>query len=195
MSKPLLAIATALLFTLMAPFADARPSKRQCLGGDRTVAANAQVRIFYRGDAHSHVLYACWVKDRRVRKLGETSRDSRDEYGIEHPVLAGRRVAFAEFTCPAESGCSNAVRVIDVRTNRTVALDPDSPRNVLDLVLTSQGVAAFIEVADGGMRVAAVGAQGRTVLDDAERIESGSLAVRGSRVFWMRAGTPQSVLL
>lgn len=195
MSKPLLAITTALLLTLITPSAEARSSKLKCLEDGRTVAANAQVRVFYRGDAHAHVLYACWVKDRRIRTLGETSRDTRDEYGIQNPVLAGRRVAFSGFTCVTERGCSSTVRVVDVRTNRTVALDPESRRNVFDLVLTSRGVAAFIEAAGGRMRVAAVGAQGRTVLDEAERIELGSLAVRGSRVFWMRAGMPQSVVL
>lgn len=187
------AAAVALLLTAQGGDARAKPD---CLRSGRTVAANSSVRIFYRGDTTSHLLYECWVARRKVREIGETFGDGPDGYGIDDVSVRGRFVAFSRFSYDRHGTYSSGAEVRDARSGRTVTVEPTSDgRAVTEVVATTRGAAAYIEVVDKATRVIAIAGRTRTVLDEAPGIERGSLAVAGSRVYWIRAGEPRSATI
>jgi hypothetical protein len=187
----------AAVVLMLAEMGQARSKQPDCFRSGRTVTANSSTRIFYRGDAVSHDLYSCWISRRKVRKIGDTFGDSADTYGIDKVSLAGRFVAFRRYSLDRDGDISTTAEVRDVRSGRTVAEDADSHygRAITDLVTTDRGRAVFIEIDQAATRLVTLDGNRRNVVDEASGVERGSLAVRGSRIFWMRTGEPRTATL
>lgn len=164
-----------------------------------TVAVSAKARVYERsrrGDSDEHVLVGCLLGSGRRLAL-ETWFDcgcSRGDESRPQVWLRGTVVAINRFSCPPDPGlgpCSGRAHTVDLRTSRTLR-EAQSGDVVSDLVLGARG--AFVLLRIGGAVVKS-DAEGEGVLDPGPRVELGSLALAGSRVYWTRDGAPRSALL
>ena len=184
----------------------ARARPEDCRTRGRTVEANGSVRVFVsvRAEGQVRTYYACDLSRRRARELGVW--EGGGEGGVTARFgLAGRRIAFEDVLCGDYTDpCSGHVFRIDMRTGRLrdVARYPGPPWMVpsTDLLLTPNDTVVWIrpkgQREDAAPAVSKVGPDGKLiVLDDAPGVDPGSLAATGNRVYWTRAGTPQSVLV
>jgi hypothetical protein len=176
---------------------------QDCRTRGRTVEANGSVRVFVtvRAEGHVRTYYGCDLARRRARELGVW--EGGGEGGVTGRFgLAGRRVAFEDVVCGDYTNpCNGNVFRIDMRTGhlRVVASYPGPPWMVAstDLLLTPNDTVVWIrpngQREDAAPAVSKVGPDDKlVVLDDAPGVDPGSLAATGNRVYWTRAGTPQT---
>jgi hypothetical protein len=176
------ALAAALI---AAPAAQAR--RPSCLTSGRTLQANGSARLFYVGDAAEYTLYVCWRPTRRVHAIGALELAPN---GAMHPKLSGRWVAYDEEYCDHGTGtCSGRVLLYSARTGRRVRAATQQSGLADALVLTTGGIAAWTR--DGA--VSKLGPGGTEQLDPGPG--DGSLALAGTRLYWLRGSVPMSALL
>lgn len=178
-----------------------KPRQPDCLRGGVTLAASGQVRLFRVGDNVEHSLYACLLQGRRIRRLGYFLENTE---GPDKPTVAGRYVASDFFLCDRAVGCSGRVGVDDMR-RRKYRISPTGAGRVGSLVVTGRGAAAWIRDGEGNGRTTASPPPVRSVqallpdgthrLDEGPDIDVASLALAGSRLYWLKGGVPRSVTL
>ena len=150
-----------------------------------------------RGDDDQHLLIGCLLKSGRTTQLDSwfSCDCSRGDELDPQVWLRGTVVAINRWGCPpdplAGGICSGATRTFDLRTRRTLRR-ASTGTSIAALVIGPRGSFAFIS---SGGAVTKSDAGGEGVLDAAAGIDLSSLAIAGVRVYWTRAGVPQSALL
>ena len=184
---PVLAVLVMLL--VAADAARAGAPQRNCLRSGTTVSANEQARLFYVGERRDNVLYVCWLKTERVRKLGSLNLG---DVGPAVPVLSGRWVAYDRLSCWDGGECAGRIVVRSAQTGKVLHQAPLQPGRTKAIVLTTSGTAAWIRVG-----VYKLDGAGVTLLDGSPwpAIDQESLALAGTRAYWLRSGQPASALL
>lgn len=173
--------------------AEAKP-KRDCRTLGKTVAANAQARVFYRipSGGGGRKYYACDVRHRRTRSIG-TAGGPGD--GISPSIaLAGRHVAYEDITCERDGNCSGTVYRLNVVSNReqTVAVMDRAAPPATDLEMTSSLVVYWIRRTAEGYGVTRATPGDVRTLDNGPGVEPRSLAVAWRRAYWLVDGAPRS---
>lgn len=186
--------------------------RSKCFGRNlRGIAANLHVRVT-RERGLGRVV-ACHLRTGREVEIG-VDLQSTDRSIVGPVALAGRFVAYSN-AFRGRSGADIGILVRDVRTGRTVRSygvrefvepgDRDFVERTSDLVLRADGTAAWIfeveERDDQGTTVRVryevhrfMGRE-QVLLDSGTDVEPGSLALAGSRLYWMKGGQPRSVVL
>ena len=184
----------ALLICLVLPTsAAAAPSAaRPCTASDATtVTKSLQARIYGRG-GDNEVLVGC---NRRSGRRTVLARWFSCECSIaDEPDpqvwLAGRHVAVNQYFCPPDaSPCSGGLRVFDLRTGR-VRHRADTGAQIA-LVIKPNGSVGYVL----GPQVIRIDSRGSALLDEGSGIDSGSLAVNRTRLYWLRDNLPQTASL
>jgi len=165
-----------------------------------TVAQNEQARVYARSqrtDADQHVLIGCLLKSGQKVQLDSwfSSGLSRGDESAPQVWLRARIVAINRYSCPPDptlGGCVGGARTVSLRTGETLRR-ANTGTSVAALVLGPRG--AFAYVSSGGAVVKSDASGEGVVLDAGPGVDPASLAAAGTRVYWMRAGAPQSTLL
>jgi hypothetical protein len=179
-----------------------RPAAAPCAAkGSTTVALNPVARVYVRsqrGDADRHVLVGCLLRSgQRVVLDSWFSCDcSRGDELAPQVWLRERIVVVNRYGCSPDPtvpfDCTGSARSISLRTGETLRR-ANTGTSVAALVQGPRG--SFAYVSSGGAVVTS-DATGETVVRDAgPGIDATSLAVAGARVYWLRAGAPQTALL
>lgn len=173
----------------------------------RTAEANDVARVYRRRGT----LYACAHRGRRPFNVGPlsnplcgTSSSGCDYMGSYE--LGGRYLAYSWVNSERTTRTSY-LYLVDLRRVRERLIweegGPNSARSdalVLDLRVTRRGSVAWIAglanyLAPTDYEVRKHDSAGAGVLDAGTDIEPGSLTIAGSRVYWMRAGSPFTATL
>ncbi len=168
-----------------------RPAKPCAVRGAATVAKSLQARIYERG-GDEHALVGC---DRLSGRRTVLARWFNCECSIaDEPApqvwLARRHVAVNRYFCPPDaSPCSGSLGVFDLGTGR-VRLSADTGA-LIDLVIKPNGSVAFVL----GAQLIRIDSRGRALLDEGPGIDSGSLAVNRTRLYWLHDNVPQTASL
>lgn len=201
-STALVVAAGALCLLTIAPGSAraASNAEKLCRSGYQTIVANKSVRVFQRrardGNIVVYTRYACYLrKPFTVRKLGRWDRFECGVYGFE---LAGRYVAYDNFRCAGGLfPCGVVIRDMKSGAVRRSKLCAQPPGLMTDLVLRSNGSVAWIRQLGGGQEYELwkLDSGGEVRVDSGSAIDPDSLALSGGRIYWMRAGEPQSAAL
>lgn len=182
-----------LIAVLVAANAGAEPAAAapRCQTAGKTLMASSQVRVF----RSSGLTYACWVRHRRVRRLGAGGDPA--PHGSPQLAVAARWVAWTSADCGFDdSVCVFTVHVMDVRTGRRARSNLDGGDATTSLVLDRRGIPAWIEHDGSTTRVVARGRDGsRHVLDEDPRINPRSLALARRYVYWSVDGQARTARL
>jgi hypothetical protein len=187
--------------------ADASPPRPRCASYPNTVVANGQVKVFRIGFRRATVrrpegFYACDVRSRRLRYLGE---DDPDAGGVRLIRLAGRYVAFEYHLC-FTIYCVHAIVRLNVRSGDQRAFDEppigqSEADNAPDLEVTARGSVVWIRAVTtpGAQRFDVVRWDGAkvTVLDSGplDQIDPKSLGISGRRAYWFAGGQARSAVV
>jgi hypothetical protein len=177
------------------------------LEGSKTIAAGLHGRVFARRPVDYARVYGClYARNRRV-PLGRY-RECFDSEAVSLPRLAGRFAGFALDFCHRAPTATSTVVVKNLRSGRTkfrlpgfTGTPPGVPAlyGVTDLELKPNGSVAWIVENRQGERqveVRKADAEGRgAVLDSGTGIDTRSLALSESRLYWLKDGRAQSALL
>jgi hypothetical protein len=206
-------VALATVAAVVAPTAEARPAKRTCdPPGSQLVVANSYARVYWRWNRtdgqRTRNLFSCvWRTDRRRLHglYGSAPPDAMEFGGISTVRLAGHFMAYGNaFGCDRYYGdCSGRIVVRDLRTGglhatkrlETINAPPERPAgslSVADLRLSRDGSAAFIAFHGFSLELWMIDAQGSTLLDSGNAIDSRSLALTSQRIYWMHDGQPRT---
>lgn len=170
-----------------------------------TLAATAKVRVFQtRGlnrGTRVRATYGCLLRGKRPVRF--VVPDFPTGYG--QIAIAGRYVAYGVFSDCAASFCDpNNVVVQDLRDGKPVFVDgPLRVADVTALVLRANGSAAWIQsvfdeggsIQPGFSVVRAKLGRPPVVLDSGTDVDSVSLALAGSTLYWIKGATPVTALL
>jgi hypothetical protein len=178
-----------------------RPKPTPCAAkGSTTVALDPLARVYVRSersDTDQHVLIGCLLHSGQRVELASwfNSGLSRGDEPGPQVWLRERIVAVNRYGCspdPLMPDCSGSARTVSLRTGETLHR-ADTGSSVAALVQGPRG--SFAYVSSGGAVVKS-DATGETVLLDAgPSVDTTSLAVAGARIYWLRAGAPESALL
>jgi hypothetical protein len=200
----LLALLPALALALGPPPARAAAAPRDACfpSGARTLEASKRARVFsVRARGGARPVFACLhATGRRVRLgdridcLGQAARDFR---------LAGRFVGFIAEFCPTPGGSGASLGLVDLRGGRVRLVSGlfAFGGGVTDFVLKANGSAAWIERPEVGAPASTPhlvmkrDADGRAQLASGSDIDSSSLALAGSTVYWTQGGAPRAAIL
>lgn len=168
--------------------------------GSTTIAQNEQARVYersQRGDADQHLLIGCLLRSGQTVRLERwfSCGCSRGDEAAPQVWLRGRIVAVNRYSCPPDpllGGCVGGARTVSLRTGEALHR-ASTGTSVAALALGPRG--AFAYVSSGGAVVKSDASGETVVLDAGPGIEPESLAVAGARVYWLRAGAPQTALL
>jgi hypothetical protein len=194
----------------------------RCVPGEpHVLVANAHA-VVYEGpsDGNPGEIDACAYGYRRSYALGRVPYGSSSGGGgVARETLAGTAVAYEVFDSfgSEESGSSTELVVVrNLRNGRVlhrvptgVSARPSQVGNIgigrtTGLVVKSDGAVAWIvatgeELPNGEERgtfqVHAVDSTGGRVLASGGNVDPSSLALAGSRVYWMQGGVPESAVL
>jgi hypothetical protein len=197
-----LVMVAGILFAVAASPALAQRLKiTACTRPSKVVAANERIKIAQqRGTSF---LFACSSAYRRGLYVGGLTSPRPCARGMFNYQLAG---AFLAYQVQGE-GCSTGLCAGPVAYVQNMARrsEPHRLLGAVDLILRSDGAAATIERVDqssgdpagdtpgpGPFRVVITNGAQRTVYDEAGDIDPTSLAWRGSRLYWLRGGQPQT---
>jgi hypothetical protein len=188
-------VTTSLAFVGAPSVAEAAKRRGCSPRGAETIVANRKVRVFaveFSPRAGEASYYAC-LRGRRARvsRLGEDVIGGGTGLFLGRFQLKGRIVAWAETACYMSAGCS--FDVYSFHVGRARELRQYSGSNLVAMQLAETGSLAVIAQAPdqegrraGTPAVVKVEADGATVLDKGEDIDSRSLAIGGSWVYWTR---------
>jgi hypothetical protein len=195
LSRPLVLVLCALAAGVLAPAAAAaKPASKRCAARNTTaVARSLAARVFERGQ-DDHVLVGCnRANGRRTVLASWFSCDcSIADESAPQVWLAGRHVAVNEYSCsPIDpmAPCTGAMRVFDLRTGRV--RHSAETGGFIDLVLKPNGSVAYVL----GQRLFRIDSRGSALLDEGPGIDSGSLAVNRTRVYWLHDNMPRTASL
>ncbi len=169
--------------------------------GSTTVALNPLARVYarsQRGDADQHVLVGCLLRSgQRVVLDSWFSCDcSRGDELAPQIWLRERIVVVNRYGCSPDplsaADCSGSARSVSLRTGETLHR-ANTGSSVAALVQGPRG--SFAYVSSGGAVVKSDATGETVVLDAGPGVDATSLAVAGARIYWLRAGVPQSALL
>lgn len=174
--------------------ADARKAKRKlapCTArGDVTLNRNTTARIYEVEDDDTHSVYGC-MYDTRKRRLLATYFSCDCSTGDEQPPttwLTGRFAAVTKSSCPPPGlpdPCVGSLRVVDVRTGKTIHAASSAPS---ELLLKRNGSIAYVI----GNKVVAYDGDGVRTVDEGPGLEPDSLAANGRLLYWTRGGVARS---
>ena len=184
-----------------AQVANAAAPNRHCYpakGG--TWEQNDLVRVFYRGSATEAVLYACNLRTGRITKLGWFGEGGGSTWdSLEYVTVGGRFVAYVDAEYAFDYGFAGSrLVVVDSKTGKTrrgpvAAIGSAVPGPV---VVRSNGTAAYLaEPSNGMFEVHRFAGGADTVLDAGPGIDRSSLALGGSRVYWIRDGIAHTAVI
>jgi hypothetical protein len=196
-----LAVLTVLVVGAIVPVraADAERTKLRCGSRDSvTVVKTREARIFREGTRY----FACLKAVGRKWLLYDVDEEGIgkvvDEFSL--PRLAGRYASFVLTSRDAFTGMDNdtaEIRRVDLRTGKrrtTIAFGsmgqfprPPRARAVTDLVLSRHGHLAWILGANG-IQLYARDSGGMRLLDEGPAIETRSLGIEISIIYWNNAG-------
>jgi hypothetical protein len=164
----------------------------RCATQGTTIAANAGVRVYRIGPRDGYTAYACALRSGRRVALGPFDAD---QGGARAFRLAGRYVAYEEYTC--DRRCGGRIVVFDALRRRVARAipTPSFALAVTDLEVTPRGSVSWIRqiaATQTEREVRRADASGEAPLDRGPDIEPGSLARSSSRVYWTKAGQPAS---
>jgi hypothetical protein len=169
--------------------------------GSTTVALNPLARVYVRaqrGDSDQHVLIGCLLHSGRRMQLASwfESGVSRGDEPSPQVWLRERIVAVNRYSCSPDplspSDCVGGARSVSLRTGETLHR-ANTGTSVAALVQGPRG--SFAYVSSGGAVVKSDATGEAVVLDAGPGVDPASLAAAGPRVYWLRAGAPQSALL
>jgi len=179
-----------------------RPASAPCAAkGSTTVALNPLARVYVRSrrdDADQHVLIGCLLHSGQRVQLASwfNSGLSRGDELAPQVWLRERIVAVNRFGCSPDplspADCSGGARTVSLRTGETLRR-ANTGSSVAALVQGPRG--SFAYVSSGGAVVKSDATGETVVLDAGPGVDPTSLAVADARVYWLRAGAPQSALL
>ena len=169
------------------------PAKPCAAPGASSVARSVQARIYERG-ADNHVLVGCHLRSRRRTVLARwfNCDCSRADEAPPQVWLAGRHAAVNQYSCsPIDpmSPCVGSMRVVDLRTGR-VRYRADTGA-LIGLVIKPNGSVAYVL----GPQLIRIDSRGSALLDEGAGIDSGSLAVNRTRLYWLRDNMPRTASL
>lgn len=197
-------VAIAVALAAVTPPAQAAAAPREACfpSGARTLEASTRARVFsLRRRGGARPVFAClYATGRRVR-LGDRVECAGQAARDVH--LAGRFVGFIAEFCPTPGGSGTSLGLVDLRRGpvRLVSGLFAFGAGVTDFVLRANGSAAWIEQPEVGapasapLRVVKRDAGGRTLLASGTDIDSSSLALAGSTVYWTQGGVPLAAVL
>lgn len=192
-----LAAVTAVLAVAVAAFAgaaDAGSRRRPCQTAGRTIAANAQARV-YRVSASDadYKVHVCLERPARSVFLGAFDVEA---LGVRAVSLSGPTVAYERVVCD-RADCTGAIRVRNLRTGVTrQSRIPSGANPATAVVASSRGAVAWIRrPSPGVVEVRGLGAGGERLLESGPGVDERSLAIAGSTVYWTRDGAPYSAPL
>jgi hypothetical protein len=177
------------------------PASAPCAAkGSKTVALNPLARVYVRaqrGDADQHVLVGCLLHSGQRVQLDSwfSCGCSRGDESAPQVWLRERIVAVNRYGCapdPLAGGCTGSARTVSLRTGETLRR-ASTGTSVAALVQGPRG--SFAYVSSGGAVVKSDATGETVVLDAGPGVEPQSLAAAAARVYWLRAGAPQSALL
>lgn len=172
--------------------ATAQPPAKPCaVRSSATVVKSLQARIYERG-GDDHVLVGC---NRRSGRRTVLARWFNCECSIaDEPApqvwLARRHVAVNRYFCPPDaSPCFGTLQVFDLRTGR-VRYSADTGA-LIELVIKPNGSVAYVL----GPQLIRIDTGGSAIVDEGPGIDSGSLAVNRTRLYWLHDNLPQTTSL
>jgi hypothetical protein len=175
------------------------------LGHAHQIAANAQAQLFEGAQPAGIGVFGCTYGSRRFYLLGNiASFSSQGGGGIEQEKLFGPLAAYEAvrvIESPQEPTEKRLIIVRDLRNGRIVHRVPtgtplgNAPYVIAMVVKTSNGDTAWIVGVDvNTYRLNLITKRTRRVLGSGP-INPSSLKIRGSKLYWMEAGTTMSVPL
>jgi len=170
---------------VLVPGASSAPSRLSCRSGV-TLDENATARMFIRRGGGS--IYGCMKDTGRLRSLGSEGDSGRYDNGQDEHVLAGRYVAFREYSCDPDSGCEGYVVVKDLRSGRIKVRGSASDGNASVLLPSADGDVVLA----GSSNLVYRSAKRRMILDRSAGVNPRSVLRSTSRVYWIRDGEPQT---
>jgi hypothetical protein len=195
--------ASLLAALLLAPAAGAAKRAPDCATTGRTVAANAQARVYMVGDPfYEDTVYGCVYGSTRRTRLGQEYTSSDSDAGVWVAGLHGSRVGYAV----VESLDLDfwTAKVTDLRKRKAIRRLRRSGQ-LDDLLMTPAGSLAMIHDTRGSYREANAGPDfvqsyfvtkverdGTTMLDRGPHVDPGSLASAPHRLYWTRRGEPRT---
>jgi hypothetical protein len=167
-----------------------------CASGT-TVAANELVRVFRVGPRNDdHELYACWLRNKRVRLLGERATYTAEPSYVSLRALRDRWVVIDSTFVPRESGATRSLQIADVSRRRGCCRTAEiSGKQIAGLTVTRRGAAVWTDREADRVRVMALTATGPQILDELPGVEFGSSTATDRRAYWMRDGQPRTAPL
>ncbi|MEA2374213.1 MAG: hypothetical protein QOD53_676 [Thermoleophilaceae bacterium] len=196
-------IAVVAIVVALAPSGAAARRNHNCAVRGRTVVANRVARVFrahYDPNDDSET-YACLYRGGGAKLLTyDLAGSGTDVFHGAEFQLAGTFVASAQVECGGGECDYSSVRSVDLRTRRT-ARSPDRMQPdllapfALRLAKSGSFAVAARERYPSVYGVFAVEARGKRTLDSGVDVDPNSLALAGSRVYWMRGGVPRSATI
>jgi hypothetical protein len=182
-------------------------------GHTRSIAADVQAQIFETPMSLAHPeflsIYGCSYKHKRSYLLGPAPYGSPSGAGgVETEVLAGSVVAYEEAS--NQSCCQHWwVVVRDLNNGHVLHRIPTGTRvtprplsvgigQAVDIVVKRNGSVAWIvetNAEEGEYQVHAVDSSGSRTLASSPEVDSTSLALAGSTLYWTQGGRPLSATL
>jgi hypothetical protein len=183
----------------------------------RTLAANSQAEMYEAypmpGSREDLTVYGCSFQARHSYAIGETPEPHTGgpggESGVVNETLAGTIVAYSKDVYFGTGGGEDRVFVRDMRDGRVLHDVPTGTPAQPELLSVGIGpVAAIVAKDDGSVAwIVETGAQngtyqvhvadktGSRVLASSPTIDSRSLALAGSTLYWTQGGKPSSATL
>jgi hypothetical protein len=178
--------------------ADAKRDKPPCGSRDSiTVVKTREARIFKKGTRY----FGCLKTVGRKWLLYDVDEGGigKVEYELSLPRLAGRFASFVATARDAFTGMDNddaEIHRVDLRTGKKQVITafgptsgprPERSRAVTDLVLSRRGRLAWILDANG-IGIYARDSSGMRLIDEGPDIDTRSLGIEISIIFWNKAG-------
>lgn len=191
--RPFLLAPLVLCLALPASAAAAPPAERPCssTAPATTRAKSLQARVYERG-GDDEVLVGCNRLSGRRTVLARwfSCECSIADEPDPQVWLAGHHVAVNQYFCPPDaSPCNGTLRVFDLRTGRTRYSAITG--SLIDLVIKPNGSIGYLL----GQQLYRIDSRGPTLLDEGSGIDSGSLAVNRTRLYWLRDNLPLTASL
>lgn len=162
----------------------------ECRQAGSTVVANSVVRVYRVGPRDDYRVAACDLRRGRKRFLGEWNAITG---GIAHVALAGRYVAYKSGSCGRDA-CNAVAAVTNVVTGGRRASAHRQDGGISAIVVRANGSIAWIVAGRRGdfVEVRKLEQERETLLDSDPMIDKESLALAGSRLYWLRGGQAQT---
>lgn len=181
-------------------------------GHSNVVSANTRAEVFEIGFDEPRFEGCAYGQTHRYALGPVGYGSSSGSYGSDDYRLAGTTVAFTEWSCPGAlappmTSCGEALSATSLRSGRRLhrvsVRAAQCNGHILALLLREDGALAWIAANDKEgcpvraemLEVHALDSSGERVLAVGENIDSNSLALAGSALYWTQGGKPFSATL